>query len=152
MSTICYISKGDKTLLLYRNKKKNDVHEGFWLGLGGEIERGESVEECAKRVVFEKTGFRISNMRMCGVVSSSSFYVDEEWLMFLFSCGDFTGELIDSNEGTLEWVETDKMMELPMWEGDYVYLDWMKQNKFFSANMVHKDKKLISHEVIFYGN
>lgn len=47
LATICYIDNGEAFLMLHRNKKPNDVHEGKWIGVGGKLERGETPQECA---------------------------------------------------------------------------------------------------------
>ena len=39
LATICYIDNGKELLMLHRNKKPNDVHEGKWIGVGGKLER-----------------------------------------------------------------------------------------------------------------
>lgn len=59
LATLCYIMKDNKTLMLYRNKKENDYHEGKWNGLGGKFELGETPEECAIRELKEETGLTI---------------------------------------------------------------------------------------------
>ena len=46
LATLCYIKKNNQTLMLHRVKKKNDMHEGKWNGLGGKFEAGETPEEC----------------------------------------------------------------------------------------------------------
>ena len=53
LATICYIDNGKEFLMLHRNKKPNDVHEGKWIGVGGKLERGETPQECAAREIFE---------------------------------------------------------------------------------------------------
>ena len=52
LATICYIDNGKELLMLHRNKKPNDVHEGKWIGVGGKLERGETPQECAAREIF----------------------------------------------------------------------------------------------------
>ena len=49
LATLCYLKRDGKTLMLYRNKKENDTHEGKWNGLGGKFEQGETPEACAIR-------------------------------------------------------------------------------------------------------
>ena len=58
LATLCYVQKPGHTLMLHRVKKKNDMHQGKWNGLGGKLEAGESPEECALREVWEETGLR----------------------------------------------------------------------------------------------
>ena len=54
LATICYIDNGKELLMLHRNKKPNDVHEGKWIGVGGKLERGETPQECAAREILEE--------------------------------------------------------------------------------------------------
>ena len=62
LTTICYIEKDDKTLMLYRNKKKDDIHEGKYVGVGGKFEQGETPEECVIREVKEETGLTLKSL------------------------------------------------------------------------------------------
>jgi 8-oxo-dGTP diphosphatase len=38
LSTLCYIRQNNKTLMMHRIKKENDMHKGKWNGLGGKFE------------------------------------------------------------------------------------------------------------------
>lgn len=49
LATICYIDNGEALLLLHRNKKENDVHQGKWISVGGKLDPGESPDDCARR-------------------------------------------------------------------------------------------------------
>ncbi|MBP5173487.1 MAG: NUDIX domain-containing protein, partial [Clostridia bacterium] len=68
-TVLCYISRGDSYLLLYRNKKENDENEGKWIGIGGRIEEGESPEDCLIREVREETGLQLDGYRYRGLVT-----------------------------------------------------------------------------------
>ena len=130
LTTICYIEKDGKTLMLYRNKKKNDVHEGKYVGIGGKFEFGETPEECIIREIKEETGLTVNSLRYHGLISFPKFANDDNWYMFIFSCRDFEGEvpedrLDDCPEGRLLWVDNDKVMDLNMWDGDRVFLEWV---------------------------
>ena len=48
-TTLCYLQKDGKWLMLYRNKKKNDINAGKYIGVGGHVEDGESPDECIVR-------------------------------------------------------------------------------------------------------
>ena len=63
IATICYIKKDGYTLMLKRTKKKNDIHEGKWVGVGGKMEMGESPEDCIRREVFEEPGLTLKNLK-----------------------------------------------------------------------------------------
>ena len=56
LTTICYIERDGCYLMLHRVKKKQDVNEGKWIGVGGKMEAGESPDECIAREVREETG------------------------------------------------------------------------------------------------
>ena len=62
-TTLCYITRGDRVLMLHRVKKKNDVNQDKWVGIGGKFEDKESPEDCLLREVFEETGLRTAS---CG--------------------------------------------------------------------------------------
>ena len=49
LTTLCYIEKDDSYLMLHRIKKKQDVNEGKWIGVGGHFEENESPENCLLR-------------------------------------------------------------------------------------------------------
>ena len=69
LTTLCYMEKDGKYLMLYRNKKENDVNEGKWIGIGGHFEEGESPDECLLREVYEETGLRLTSYRFRGMVT-----------------------------------------------------------------------------------
>ena len=56
LSTLCYIEKDDKYLMLHRTVKENDVNKDKWIGVGGHFEYGESPEECLLREVKRRNG------------------------------------------------------------------------------------------------
>ena len=150
LATLCYIIKDNKTLMIYRNKKENDYHEGKWNGLGGKFEQGESPEECAIRELKEETGLDVKNPVMKGFITFPKFDGVDDWYVFVFVIKEFKGELIDSPEGHLEWIENDKLTELNLWEGDAIFLPWLFQEKFFSAKFNYDNGKFVDYEVIFY--
>ena len=141
---------GERTLMLHRTKKKNDVHEGKWNGLGGKFETGETPEECAIREVKEESGLLMKNPRMHGFITFPMFDGKKDWYVFLFTASKFEGELIDSHEGKLEWIPNEELLKLNLWEGDRIFIPWLFQEKFFSAKFVYEDGNLVSHSVEFY--
>lgn len=150
LATLCYVMKDDKTLMLYRNKKENDYHEGKWNGLGGKLEPGETPEECALREVFEESGLKVSDSIMKGIITFPLFDGKDDWYVWCFTFKNFEGELIDSPEGHLEWIDNDKLNELNLWEGDKEFMPWLFQDKYFSAKFIYENGNYISHEVKFY--
>lgn len=154
LSTICYIDNGSQFLLLFRNKKENDYHQGKYISVGGKFEAGESPEECAKREIKEETGLEALKLDLQGFISFPNFQHDgEDWYSFVYRVTDYTGKLnYDSDEGQLIWVDYDKVMDMPTWEGDYIYLKWVLDPTipYFSAKFnYNQEGQLIDYSVTF---
>ena len=140
-TTLCYLDIQDKTLLLHRIKKKNDVNHDKWIGIGGKFEHGESPEECILREFREETGLTLINWAYRGIVT----FVSEDWCeyMHLFTATGYEGTMRECDEGTLEWVSWDRITELPIWEGDKVFLRLLREGKpFFSLKLVYEGEHL----------
>ncbi len=152
LATLCYVvdKERNKTLMLHRVKKENDMHEGKWNGLGGKFEAGESPEECVIREIFEESGLTIKDPVLKGFITFPAFDGFDDWYVFLFLAEQFSGTLIDSPEGNLEWIDNDKINQLPMWEGDQIFLPWMWKDTFFSAKFTYEKGAYVSHEVFHY--
>ena len=151
VGTLCYVRKYGKTLMIHRVKKQQDMHEGKWNGLGGKIKSGESPEECVIREVREESGLILKNPILKGILSFPGFWDNDDWLVFLFVANEFDGQLLDSQEGNLKWIEDSKLLELNLWEGDKIFLKWLDKPSMFSAKFVYGDDgKLKGHDVVFY--
>lgn len=151
LATICYIDNGKEFLLLHRNKKPNDVHEGKWIGVGGKFEAGETPEECARREIFEETGLIAKDLDLQGVITFPEFTPENDWYTYVFRVTDFEGQVKECDEGTLEWVPYDQILEKPTWEGDVAFLSWILEGKpFFSAKFSYVDNILTDQSVVFY--
>lgn len=120
-TTLCYIEKDGKYLMLHRNKKENDLNEGKWIGVGGKIEAGETPEECMLREVKEETGLTLTSYQYRGLIHFIPDKPDAED-MYLYTVDEFTGEVSRCNEGDLEWVEKENIFSLNLWEGDKIFL------------------------------
>ncbi len=152
LATLCYVrdKKNSRTLMIHRIKKENDFHKGKWNGLGGKLEQGESPENCVIREVREEAGLEITGPRMHGFITFPMFDGVEDWYVFIFTADKFTGVLKDSHEGKLEWIRDENLLSLNLWDGDKIFMEWLFQDKFFSAKFIYEDKKYISSEVFFY--
>ncbi len=150
LATLCYVKKGSTTLMIHRVKKKNDFHEGKWNGLGGKFELGESPEDCVIREIKEEAGLEIIDPKMHGFITFPMFDGKDDWYVFLFTADKFTGELIDSSEGKLAWIEDEKLLDLNLWDGDRIFIPWLFGNKFFSAKFNYFNGKFIDYSVNFH--
>lgn len=150
LATLGYVRNGGKTLMVHRNKKANDMHQGRWNGLGGKFEPGETPEECVIREIHEESGLTVRNPILKGFLTFPGFSNDEDWYAFVFVVNDFEGELIESPEGDLQWVDDRELQNLFLWEGDFIFLPWLDQPGFFSGKFTYRNNQLIQHEVVFY--
>lgn len=141
-TTLCYLDIGDRTLMLHRVKKKNDVNHDKWIGVGGKFEPGESPEECMLREFREETGLTPTAWAYRGLVT----FVSEDWCeyMHLFTATACEGTLQPCDEGELEWVETSRLTGLPIWAGDRVFLRLLEtRGTFFSLKLVYEGERLV---------
>ena len=141
-TTLCYIRQGENVLMLHRVKKERDENRDKWIGIGGKFEEGESPEDCLLRETLEETGLTLTDWRYRGLVT----FVSDEWgteYMHLFTADGFSGTLRECDEGVLEWIPLDRLYSLPMWAGDRIFLDLLRQEApFFSLKLVYSGETL----------
>jgi len=150
LATLCYVRQSGKTLMVHRIKKENDIHTGKWNGLGGKFEPGETPEECVRREVFEESGLRVVNPHLKGFLTFPDFANDEDWYAFVFVAKEFEGELIESREGVLKWIDDNELLGLNLWEGDIVFLPLLDEPGFFSGKFAYEQGRLVSHNMVIH--
>ncbi|MDD6259385.1 MAG: 8-oxo-dGTP diphosphatase [Erysipelotrichaceae bacterium] len=127
-STCIYLIQNHQVLMLYRNKKQNDVNVGKYIGIGGKRKNGESMLECAKREMYEETGLTADKLDYRGVVYFRYPHLEEERI-YIYTSSLYHGEMHDCDEGTLRWVNESDVLSLPLWEGDKVFLKKMMKKE-----------------------
>ena len=141
-TTLCYIEKDGCYLMLHRIKKKQDINEGKWIGIGGHIEENESPDECIMREATEETGLTLRNCIPRGLVTFVSDVYEGEW-MHLYTATEFEGTLTECSEGVLQWIPKEQVNTLPLWEGDRIFLDLLtKDVPYFQLKLVYEGDKL----------
>lgn len=137
LSTLCYIERDGKYLMLHRTVKENDVNKDKWIGVGGHFEEDESPEECLLREVKEETGYTLTSYKYRGIVTFVSGNGVTEY-MSLFTADDFMGEQIACDEGQLEWIDKNAINSLNIWEGDKIFFRLLEESEeFFSLKLVY---------------
>ncbi|GLC79642.1 NUDIX hydrolase [Lacrimispora brassicae] len=142
LTTLCYIQREESYLMLHRVKKKDDMNQDKWLGVGGHLEEGESPEECLLREVKEETGLSLYSYRLRGIITFVSDKYPDEY-MFLYTADGYEGVLTECPEGELKWIRKEEIGGLPLWEGDRIFFDLLLSDApFFCLKLVYKGDHL----------
>ena len=121
LTTLCYIERDQCWLMMHRVKKEEDENAGKWIGIGGHLEENESPEECIRREALEETGMNLTSLKLRGIIT----FILPDWgneLTFLYTAQTDTAELKECSEGVLKWIPIGNVMDLPLWEGDRIFL------------------------------
>lgn len=148
ITTLCYMENAGCYLMMHRTKKQQDENAGMWIGIGGHLEENESPLECIKREIREETGIEPEHLLFRGIIT----FLLPAWgneLTFLYTADTQCTHLPECNEGVLRWIRKEEVLSLPLWEGDKVFLNLLKETKapfdcLLSYNM---DGELISARV-----
>lgn len=143
LTTLCYLEQDDSFLMLHRIKKKNDVNQDKWVGVGGHAEDYESPEDCLLREVWEETGLTLTDYRFRGIVTFALKGVETQY-MCLYTAAGWEGKInMDCCEGVLEWVKKKDLNDLQLWVGDKVFFKLLKQEApFFSLKLAYEGDEL----------
>ncbi len=150
LTTLCYIEKDDKYLMLHRVKKEKDVNKDKWVGVGGGFEKDETPEECLLREVKEETGLTLTKYAYRGLVT----FVSDEWeteYMHLFTATEYTGEIQTCDEGELVWVPKSDISSLNIWEGDKAFFELLDTTeRFFTLKLRYEGERLVEKQECVY--
>lgn len=113
---LVFLTRRDEVLLM-RRADDRPVFPGLYNGLGGHVERSESVLAAAFREIEEESGLKPQRLWLCANVAIDTGDPDVGIHMSVF-CGPAPqdGELRQSDEGTLQWVKVAELGDLAMVE------------------------------------
>lgn len=143
--TLCIIHNHPKILL---GMKKRGFGAGRWNGFGGKVEPGETVEDAAKREIFEEAGIKVNSLEKIGKVDFE-FLGDPEILeVHIFKAENFYGELAESEEMKPQWFHIDEIPFPEMWPDDKYWLPLFLKNKKFRGRFLFEGQnEIISHSL-----
>ena len=152
MTTLCYIEKDGKYLMLHRTKKEKDINKNKWIGVGGHALEDEGPEDCLLREIKEETGLTLTSYKMRGLITFVSNECENE-LMCLFTADGFEGTVTCCDEGDLQWVDKREVPALPTWSGDAIFLKLLLEDeqRFFTLKLIYEGDELVSHTLRYYG-
>ncbi|MEG0249548.1 MAG: NUDIX domain-containing protein [Peptostreptococcus sp.] len=149
LTTVCYLERGNERLMLHRTKKEDDLNKGKWLGVGGKLEKDETPLQCVKREIKEETGYTANRCDIKGLVVFN-YNDNASEFMYLYTCNDFDGNIIECNEGDLKWIKKEEIKDLKLWEGDKIFIDLIENDSpFFYLTLNYENDQLISHTLEF---
>jgi 8-oxo-dGTP diphosphatase len=150
LATLGYVKSPDgrRVLMIHRNARNDDHHLGKYNGLGGKLEPIEDVATGMRREIREEAGIECLDLSLRGTISWPGFGKHgEDWFGFLFVITRFSGEPLGRNpEGTLDWVEIDRLETLNLWEGDRHFLPLVfdADPRPFHGVMPYRDGRMLS--------
>jgi 8-oxo-dGTP diphosphatase len=100
--------------------------------------------------VLEESRLSIQNPKYCGLLLFTNFKCND-WYVFVFTAMEFTGELIDSPEGELEWIPNKELLDLNLWKSDHIFFPWIEDGKFFSAKFEYEGEEMWEYNAVFYS-
>ncbi len=105
-------------------------------------------EECLLREVKEETGLSLLKYRYRGILTFIADGWESEYI-HLYTATEFTGNLTECNEGTLEWVPKEQIETLPIWEGDKIFLKLLMEDAgFFSLKLKYQGDELVESKLV----
>lgn len=135
--------------MLLRNKKKEDINEGKWIGIGGKVQPGELPYDACLREFKEETNLTLIHPVLKGYILFPGLHNGEDEAMFLYRCDDYDGQLTTTcEEGTLSWIDNDQLDTLPVWEGDRYFPAWLNQEGIVQASLTYDGDTLVDVKII----
>jgi 8-oxo-dGTP diphosphatase len=142
-TTLCYLFHGDEILMLHRVKKKNDVNEGKYIGLGGHFLENEEPLDCVIREVYEESGIGLDHPCYRGIVTFHSDIYPSETMHLFTATLDEKPPLPSCEEGTLCYVTREKLLSLELWQGDRIFLSLLFSDApFFELTLYYCGQQL----------
>ena len=153
LTTLCYIEYEDSYLMMHRIRKKQDMNQDKWIGIGGHFEKGESPEDCLKRETLEETGLQLQKVCFRGIVTFVSDQWDTEYMClytaeFPENAAYAPDHLPDCPEGVLEWVPRSQINQLPLWEGDRIFFKLLEEEEPFFSLKLRYEGELLAEAVL----
>ena len=108
--SLCYLVSDGQVMLMQR---RNPPHVGLWSPPGGKMNPCESPLDCVRREYFEETGLKLLKPELRAVTTVLHAGMGMHWLLFIYLAKAYSGELIPSDEGDIQWVALDQLDQYP---------------------------------------
>lgn len=141
-STVCYLKKDNKVLMIKFSKKWGNVYAPP----GGKFKKGESPLDCIIREFKEETGLTLVNPKLQGI----SYWQDSfEGIIFVYTAEDYEGkQILTSEEGNLEWIKIEELITIKQFEQNEKFTPYLFKNELFEGKFLLDDKcKVIKYKI-----
>lgn len=151
VATLCYLLRDGKVLMI-RGQKPQAPHFQRWNGVGGKLdpEDQDDLIRCVTREIEEETGYTPVELVLSGAIRFTGMFDGQEWLVYIYTCAVFTGELRQSaQEGPLRWFDREDLSTVPMVSGDDIFVEWVLSGRRFLAHFTYRGNEYVDHQVVF---
>lgn len=133
-STVCYLKKDDKVLMIKFSKKWGNVYAPP----GGKFEKGESPLDCIIREFKEETGLALVNPKLQGM----SYWQDSaQGIIFVYTAEKYEGELVlKSEEGNLEWIKLEELPNIKQFRQNEKFTPYLFKDEIFEGKFLLDEK------------
>lgn len=144
LTTACYLRVNNEILMIKFNGKWNEVYSPP----GGHVEFGESPRDCIQREFKEETGLKLINPKLQGISYWMQESKLEEGIIFIFTANDFDGELVESLEGSLCWIDHQCLHDIPQFEQNLLFSNYLFSDELFEGKFEFDETgKLFKHSI-----
>ena len=102
------------------------------------------------REVREETGLTLTKYRFRAILT----FLSDEWeteYIHLYTASEFTGMLLECDEGNLGWIPKSEIDKLKLWEGDKIFFKLLRETEdFFSLKLRYEGEKLVETKLTQY--
>ena len=116
--------------------KKRGFGAGRWNGFGGKVGQGETIEQAAKRELFEEANISAENIKQLGVIDFYWKDGPDTIEVNIFKSDIFSGIPTESEEMRPQWFDIKEIPFDRMWQDDTHWLPLFLDNKKFRGKFV----------------
>ena len=131
--TLCLLHTDTHVLL---GMKKRGFGKGRWNGFGGKVEKGETIEEGARREFLEEAGIEVPVLEKAGIIDFEFKGNPEILEVHIFRAVDFIGEPTESEEMLPKWFNRDEIPYSEMWPDDPHWIPLFFEGKRFKGKIL----------------
>jgi 8-oxo-dGTP diphosphatase/2-hydroxy-dATP diphosphatase len=144
--TLAFIRRSGEILLGF---KKRGFGAGRWNGFGGKVESGETVEQAAKRELFEECCIEVNSLRRIGLLMFE-FVGDAQLLeVHVFDTDDFSGIATETDEMKPRWFSTSEIPFDTMWPDDRLWFPSLLAGRQFYGYFTFRGMDtIVSHQLL----